>query len=796
MNYSQPPMFRLDRKQRIKYQLKSIIIGLSIVLVILLIYICTLPSYHPDENKKLKWLQNIIDENTKRKLAMKNLYKPKINQQEPSLLDDPFWFITSTSSYPTSSRTSSSFKTSTGTSTSTQTVNDKMVINRPLETHGLSALSNFPNFNLFQKFKQMMDAFGDDTSESALSTTSSMPSTSTSHERNKNIMLNFPWKHPQSSFALMNKLETQKERMIAADADPLSSETAKEVPETPKEFVKESRTGSVSGINNLNPLISAVDPRESLKPALNNDNFKDTAYKPVREHLEPLAKPKSYIPGTKSETQSSSVLENYFKIKHNTLGVQNNALTGPGKSSLITNITESTNIGLAQRRNQSATIKRISGENVPGNIKTITANDNNENLKLLNDKNQSYEKSLVRDSVTVINKPLIETISDSNPKEVVNTKSSETVDKLHNDTNPLIKETQTLVRDKIINQPVVKPISASDVKDLENIKISEKLNKNEIQKIPIIKEEFSNLNSLSSETKSISQNNGLIQNISTVGNSRIQICTWDISVINKVQSSACVPLQTVTAYVKICTYPLNEDSGVSTTLRASASWEFTMARDLQLALLKDKSNGLIDIGAGIGVYSVAAASLHRPVIAIEPYMPHVRLLQKSAVLNKVQQYISVVCNAVSNVHEVLMAEPVPGRVTEVNWKYVPNMIGKQKDDLDKNMVETITLDDLVEVINLTSAVLKIDVPKYDVRILKSAYKLFNKVNIRYVFMHWKGRSVTEIEGLVEFFVKLHYRALDHLHGKEVEIEDLMHRDLLNVVWEKKKPVIQHIVDHV
>ena len=793
MNYSQPPMFRLDRKPRMKYQLKSIIIGLSIVLVILLVYICTLPSYHPDETKKLKWLQNIIDENTKRKLAMKNLYKPKINQQEPSLLDDPFWFITSTSSYPTSSRSSSSFKTSTGTSTSAQTVNDKMVINRPLETYGLSALPKFSNFNLFQKFKQMMDAFGDDTSESALSTTSSTPSTSTSHERSKNIMLNFPWKHPQSSFALMNKLETQKERMIAADADPLRSETAKEVPETPKEFVKESRTGSVSGINNLNPLISAVDPRESLKPALNNDNFKDTAYKPVRENLEPFAKPKSYIPGTNSETQSSSVLKNYFKTKNNTLDVQKNTFTGSGKSPLITNITESTNIGLAQRRNQSATIKRISGESVPGNIKTITASDNNENFGLLNNKNQSYEKSLVRDSV--INKPSIEAISDSDPKEVVNT-IVETVDKLHTDTNPLIKETQTLIRDKIINKPVVKPISAPDVKDLKNTKISEKMNKNQIQKTPIIKEAFSNLQTLNSETKSISQNNGLIQNISTVGNSRIQICTWDISVINKVQSSACVPLQTVTAYVKICTYPLNEDSGVSTTLRASASWEFTMARDLQLALLKDKSNGLIHIGAGIGVYSVAAASLHRPVIAIEPYMPHVRLLQKSAVLNKVQQYISVVCNAVSNVHEVLMAEPVPGRVTEVNWKYVPNMIGKQKDDLDKNMIETITLDDLVEVINLTSAVLKIDVPKYDVRILKSAYKLFNKVNIRYVFMHWKGRSVTEIEGLVEFFVKIHYRALDHLHGKEVEIEDLMHRDLLNVVWEKKKPVIQHIVDHV
>ena len=40
-----------------------------------------------------------------------------------------------------------------------------------------------------------------------------------------------------------------------------------------------------------------------------------------------------------------------------------------------------------------------------------------------------------------------------------------------------------------------------------------------------------------------------------------------------------------------------------------------MMRDLQLAMLNSES-GLINIGAGVGAYSIAAATFRRPVITV------------------------------------------------------------------------------------------------------------------------------------------------------------------------------------
>ena len=82
-------------------------------------------------------------------------------------------------------------------------------------------------------------------------------------------------------------------------------------------------------------------------------------------------------------------------------------------------------------------------------------------------------------------------------------------------------------------------------------------------------------------------------------------------------------------------------------------------------------------------------------------------------------------------------------------------------------------------INLTSAVLKLDAPKYDYKILKRAHMLFRKIDIPYVFMHWAGKTELDLQGIADFLVKQNYRALEKYKGKEV--------DMSNVVWEKQKP---------
>ena len=278
--------------------------------------------------------------------------------------------------------------------------------------------------------------------------------------------------------------------------------------------------------------------------------------------------------------------------------------------------------------------------------------------------------------------------------------------------------------------------------------------------------------------------NGLVDNLSKVGNIRIKICKS--YTVKKPKYDSCLRLQTLTAPVQLCTHPLEQDYKVSGSLHQSASWEFPMMTDLLLAMLKTPGIGLIDIGAGVGAYSIAAAAHGHPVIAVEPYMPHIRLLQQSIVLNGLQKYISVVCNAISDYEEILQAKPVPGHLTDVVWNYVPETDFKTMSSKSENFVQTITLDDLVEVINLTTAILKLDAPNYDFKILKKAHMLFDKVDIMYVFMHWAGKTEQDFHGIADFFVKQNYRALEKYHGKEIDPDALIQSGRPFVVWEKRK----------
>ena len=105
MDITGTPTFRFERSQKMKLRMKSMVAGLVIIIVIMLAYICTLPSVQPrdDDNTNLRWLQKIIDENVKKKIEMKNSYKPSIssNRAYPEktklkLVDDRAWWTTTT----------------------------------------------------------------------------------------------------------------------------------------------------------------------------------------------------------------------------------------------------------------------------------------------------------------------------------------------------------------------------------------------------------------------------------------------------------------------------------------------------------------------------------------------------------------------------------------------------------------------------------------------------------------------------------------------------------------------------
>jgi len=75
--------------------------------------------------------------------------------------------------------------------------------------------------------------------------------------------------------------------------------------------------------------------------------------------------------------------------------------------------------------------------------------------------------------------------------------------------------------------------------------------------------------------------------------------------------------------------------------REDGLWEPHIVRLYQNLLFQNPDLGVIDIGAHIGQYSLLAASMRRPVVAVEPYPPSLRRLQTAIKINNVDQQVTL-----------------------------------------------------------------------------------------------------------------------------------------------------------
>ena len=806
MDITGTPTFRFERSPKMKLRMKSVIAGLVIIIVIMLAYVCTLPSVQPrdDDTTNLRWLQKIIDENVKKKIEMKNLYKPSVNSNNAypektklKYVDDRAWWMTTTPDnsesttfdlFDSKSKSISSYSESSRVETSKH-LSDKTTIK-----------------NKLKKFDLPFDIFSETSS-----TTPSTTLTTTSP------IIRYPARYPKfPKFAASAIARSFSNRLSDTyNTDPSSSK--RNFNENREDISKDT---SVNGYVEKNSLLSSKNednPFNAPNNLFSSRNEKNSFKAP------------NNIPSSKNEENSFNAPNNLFSSKNenNFFKAPNNILSPKNEDNPF-----NAHNNLFSSKKEENSFKAPNYNQI--NIRKQTDQNNIRKIPVLDSGIRPDKESHTENQIEKSNQfpphhdTLTNTIGEQTANKLAQMRPNigNNVDKLRNYKQSLLEKTldtgkrlgatnvginprspvsksailaEKIEKFSIQNLPKIGTVDSHEIKD-KVIETSRSIQNNQNNPDNGVTETSSSiqnnrnnpdngiLHTLKEKTnKAIDklQTNGLIEKITTVRNNRIKICKSDTT--TKPKRGGCLPLQTLTSTVKLCTHPPEHDSGISGSLRQRASWEFPMMRDLQLAMLKNSASGLIDIGAGVGAYSIAAATFRRPVIAVEPYMPHVRLLQQSLVQNKLQQYVSVVCNAISDFEETLKAEPVPGHLTQVVWNYVPETAVKTDANKSEDMVDTITLDDLVAVINLTSAVLKLDAPKYDYKILKRAHMLFRKIDIPYVFMHWAGKTELDLQGIADFFVKQNYRALEKYKGKEVDMETLLHSHMSNVVWEKQKP---------
>ena len=185
----------------------------------------------------------------------------------------------------------------------------------------------------------------------------------------------------------------------------------------------------------------------------------------------------------------------------------------------------------------------------------------------------------------------------------------------------------------------------------------------------------------------------------------------------------------------------------------------------------------IDIGANIGLYSLFAATLDQSVVAVEPFYDNVIRIHKAACIDGLYKRITLVTNAVSDKrHEVKALTPSTDNIGGQSLYNERNKtFSKEEMDANKYLVETILLDDLVEVLpkmpngsEYTRAVLKIDIEGFEPLAFAHARRLFTRLDIPIIFMEWGNLAkMTDfkdhINNMMSFLVQLNYTAFSNMY---------------------------------
>ncbi|XP_064643054.1 uncharacterized protein LOC135497200 [Lineus longissimus] len=191
----------------------------------------------------------------------------------------------------------------------------------------------------------------------------------------------------------------------------------------------------------------------------------------------------------------------------------------------------------------------------------------------------------------------------------------------------------------------------------------------------------------------------------------------------------CVKSGTVPSF-PICVYNPVEDKFISAALLSNGIWEPYMTRGLQAVLRKYPQATLIDIGANIGYFSFLAAKMGHDVVAIEPYNRSVLHFHRGAEVGGLTDRLTLVYNAISDKHTSVTLKDNNDNKGGISVR-IPDSPS------NKNRISTITLDDLLQVVDNHVAVIKLDIEGYECRGMGRAKKFLAKIHVPYVLMEWQ-----------------------------------------------------------
>ena len=184
--------------------------------------------------------------------------------------------------------------------------------------------------------------------------------------------------------------------------------------------------------------------------------------------------------------------------------------------------------------------------------------------------------------------------------------------------------------------------------------------------------------------------------------------------------------------VTVCLYEEHRDMFISHDIKHTGLWEPQVLREFQEVLRQHPDLGVIDMGANIGYYTLIAAKMGHRVIAVEPLLDSIYKLHRALFIEGLQSKVTVVQNAIADertLGSLVLSGDNQGD-TKVHMSYT------QCSGDCPLPINTILMDDILEVIPFESALIKMDIQGFECDALRHSEKLFNKVNVMYIIMEW------------------------------------------------------------
>lgn len=202
-------------------------------------------------------------------------------------------------------------------------------------------------------------------------------------------------------------------------------------------------------------------------------------------------------------------------------------------------------------------------------------------------------------------------------------------------------------------------------------------------------------------------------------------------------------LKTQFGNTPIFIYEPKNDIYVSGKLKTAGTFEAEKSNGIAYLLKVDPELNFIDIGANIGVHTLAIAKMGRKVIAVEALDQNVHHLCASIQAGMLQENVTIIHNAITDVHGTVTLgvdkNNMGGTYVDVDSQHIKKLKGLRAQG-KYGQVDTITMDDILQlpvIKEFTKVIVKMDIEGFEHKAIAKSEKFFKLLDVQGFVMEWE-----------------------------------------------------------